>query len=382
MLLAPICVTGFLCAVFFILYVLVGYPLLLGWRARHHPRSVARGPFEPTVSIVIAVRNGGTFLEEKLRSVLALDYPREKIQVLVVSDGSTDQTDSIARQFESKGITLLSVPPGGKAAALNAGIAQASGALLVLTDVRQQLSPDSLRLLAENFADPSVGAASAELVIRKGDNLEEASVGLYWRYELWIRLRLSEIDSIFGATGAYYALRRELAVPLPPDTLLDDMYLPLSAFFKGYRLIVDPRARMFDYPTGIQSEFRRKVRTLAGNYQILQAYPQLLGPSNRLWLHFVSYKFARLVLPFALLALAGFSAGLPSPWNWWALAAQAGFLLLALCDLWMPDNSPLKRLTSPIRTFTVLMASALCAVSIFFLPSASLWKASQTRQAR
>src|SRR5579862_5620588 len=124
MVLAPICVAGFLCAVLFILYVLVGYPLLLAWRARHNPRPVARGPYEPTVSMVIAVRNGGAFLEEKLRSVLALDYPREKVQVLVVSDGSTDQTDSIAQQFESEGVTLLRVPHGGKAAALNAGIAQ------------------------------------------------------------------------------------------------------------------------------------------------------------------------------------------------------------------------------------------------------------------
>ena len=94
-----------------------------------------------------------------------------------------------------------------------------------------------------------MGAVSGELIIRKGASHDEADIGLYWRYETWIRNRLSDIDSIFGATGPFYALRRELAVPIPPDQLLDDMYLPLAAFFRGYRLIVEPRARAFDYPT-------------------------------------------------------------------------------------------------------------------------------------
>lgn len=367
---------AFACVAAWIVYVLAGYPCLLAWRARRG-KPVQRAPLEPSVSLLLAVRDGAAHLENKLRSIFALDYPREKMEVLVISDGSTDETAAIARRFAGQ-VTLIEVPRGGKAAALNAGMERATGDILVFTDVRQALAPDSLRLLLENFADASVGAASGELVILKGPSQEEANVGLYWRYELWIRLRLSAIDSIFGATGAYYAIRRALAAPMPADTLLDDMHIPLAAFFKGYRLIVDPRARMFDSPTGLRSEFRRKVRTLAGNYQILLAYPQLLGPRNRMWFDFVSYKFARLLLPFALLALAGLTPFLPEPWRAVAVVAQLAFYAAALCDLAIPENWPVKRLTSPVRTFVTLMAAALCAVSIFFVPSRTLWSTSRT----
>ena len=120
----------------------------------------------------------------------------------------------------------------GKAGALNQGLAVATGQILVLTDVRQRLAPESLRLLTENFADPRVGTVSAELQILSGKSNEEADTGAYWKYERWIRLNLSAIDSIFGASGSYYAIRRELAVPIPQSTLVDDMYLPLHAFFR------------------------------------------------------------------------------------------------------------------------------------------------------
>jgi cellulose synthase/poly-beta-1,6-N-acetylglucosamine synthase-like glycosyltransferase len=267
---------------------------------------------------------------------------------------------------------LLRVPAGGKSAALNAGIAASSNEILVLTDVRQKLARDSLALLMRNFADPEVGAASAELVIQKGATEAEVQTGLYWKYEFAIRVKLSAIDSIFGATGAYYGLRRELAVPIPRDALLDDMYLPLAAFFRGYRLIVDPRARMFDHPTGLKSEFRRKVRTLAGNYQIMRWYPDILTRRNRMLFHFVSYKLARLVLPFAMLGVLFASFGLPAPAGRIMIATQLLFYGLALADLVVPEGK-LKKLTSPIATFVTLMAAAFCAVSVFVVPSARLW---------
>jgi cellulose synthase/poly-beta-1,6-N-acetylglucosamine synthase-like glycosyltransferase len=366
----------------FTLYVLFGYPLLLGFLARRRSRPVrrVRSADPPSVSILIAVHNGEGFLREKLESILALDYPRDRVEVLIASDGSTDATNAIVKSVS--GVQLLELPRGGKPAALNAAMARARHDIFVFTDVRQSLARDSLAYLIENFADSSVGAVSGELVILKGDTRQEADTGLYWRYELWIRTRLSEIDSIFGATGAYYALRRELAAPIPHDALLDDMHLPLGAFFRGYRLIVDSRARMFDLPTGLESEFRRKVRTLAGNYQILRAYPELLGPRNRLWLHFVSYKLGRLLLPFALLACLIASGFLPSPWNSVLLGSQAGFYGIALLDLWIPEGFVGKRITSPARTFVTLMAASACAPSILFVPSARFWKSRGVPQSK
>jgi poly-beta-1,6-N-acetyl-D-glucosamine synthase len=370
-------VLGFLLAAGFVVYVLFLYPLILGALARLHPRPVRRSPFQPPVSVILVVHNGAAFIENKLLSILALDYPRERMEIMVVSDGSTDGTDALVDRFASRGISLLRLTRCGKAASLNAAISRAAHEILVLTDVRQYLEPGSLASLLENLADPEVGAASGELTILKGGGHEEAAVGLYWRYELSIRLRLSALDSIFGATGAYYAIRRSLVPEMPRDTLADDMYLPLAAFLRGYRLVVDSRARMFDYPSGLTSEFRRKIRTNAGVYQVIRAYPSLLGTGNRMWFHFVSYKLARLLLPFALLVILAASFGLPPLWSMLALSGQAAFYAVALADRWVPEGASLKRITSPVRTFVTLMAASLCAVSILFVPSARLWRPTQ-----
>jgi cellulose synthase/poly-beta-1,6-N-acetylglucosamine synthase-like glycosyltransferase len=359
------------------IYILLGYPLLLGLMARWRPKPVFKSRQRKTVSVVIAAHNGERFIGAKLDSVLALDYPRGLMEIMVVSDGSTDRTDSIVRGFAAQGVQLLRVPRGGKCAALNAAIQRASNEILLLTDIRQTVAPDSLQAMVDCFADASVGAVSGELTIRKGAGHDEADTGLYWRYETWIRNRLSDIDSIFGATGPFYALRRELAVPIPPDQLLDDMYLPLAAFFRGFRLIVEPRARAFDYPTTRGTEFTRKARTLAGNYQIVQSYPALLGPGNRMWFHYVSYKIGRLMLPWILILLFAASCFLPAPWRWVLLGCQGTVYGLAALDPLLPNGFPGKRIASFARTFVTMMLAAVWALKVFFVPPRSLWKESK-----
>lgn len=356
------------------IYVLAGYPLLLRWVALRRSRPVQRQPIEPSVSLIIAVHNGERFLEAKLQSVLALEYSADKLEIIVASDGSTDRTEEIAERFAAQRVSLMRLPRGGKPAALNAAIGQAHGEILVLTDVRQPLEPPSVARLVENFADPAVGVASGELLINAGASQGEADIGLYWRFETWMRDSLSSVDSMFGATGPFYAIRRSLAVPIPADTLLDDVYLPLAAYFQGYRLVMDSRARAYDVPTSLETEFRRKIRTLAGNYQILCAYPALLGPGNRMWVHFMSYKFGRLLLPWLLLVLAAASFGLPAPWRGIVLAGQTVFYGLALADTWIFKPRLLKRLSSSAHTFVVMMAATLGGLSVFFIPPRTLWK--------
>ena len=357
-----------------ILYVMIGYPLVLVLLARVHNKRVRKNPQLKTVTVLLPVRNGGPWIRAKLESLLALRYPPELIEVLVISNGSTDDTDAIVGSFSGAGnVHLLHVAGGGKAAALNAGLERATGEVLFMTDVRQALDPDSLSHLVACFADPSVGVASGELIIRDGETQAELSVGLYWKYEKWLRKRQSRIDSVMGATGCIYAMRRELARPLPVGTLADDMFLPLNAFFRGYRIILEENAKAYDFPTSLQPEFRRKVRTLAGVYQVIGEYPALLGPRNRMWIHFVSHKLARLLLPFAFLAMAVTTFWLPEPWLVWMLAAQILFYGLAALDPWIPDG-PVKRVSSPARTFVVLFAAALAAGRILLPFQTDFWK--------
>lgn len=356
------------------LYIVAGYPAFLGLLAHLKARPTLKEKQRKTVSIIIAVHNGERFINEKLESIFRLEYPRELIEIIVVSDGSTDRTAAVVERFALDNVTFVEIPRGGKCTALNEGISRAKNEILVLTDVRQTLERESLQFLVDCFADPVVGVVSGELKIRSGKDSGENSTGLYWRYESWIRKQLSSIDSMFGATGPFYAMRRELAVPLPTYILLDDMYLPLAAFFRDYRLIQEDRAVALDYPTTREVEFRRKVRTLAGNYQILAAYPRLLGPRNRMWFHFMSYKFGRLILPWIFLAVFVSSWFLPGPWMDVALGGQGAFYLLALIDPWVTDRTALKRLSSTARTVVAMLAAAVWGLSVLFVPPRTLWK--------
>ena len=358
-----------------ILYLAV-YPLLLRLRRR---RPIEKKITPRSVDVVLAVRNGEQWLEKKLENLAALDYPKERLRVIVVSDGSTDGTGEIARAWQDRGVVLIARPGEGKSAALNAGIAAAEAEILFFTDVRQRLASGSLRQLVACFHDPAVGVVSGELVIADGESAEESSVGLYWKYEKWIRKRLSEIDSFFGATGCIYAMRRELAPKIPKGVLNDDMFLPLAAFFRGFRLILEPAAKAFDVPTSLEVEFRRKVRTQAGVYQLLYYYPQLLGPGNRQWLDFVSYKFARLLLPWLLAAIFAISFFLPGLWRA-VLVPQIAFYGLAMLDPLLPERWALKRLTAPLRAFLTLMLAAACAIAVVVIPADRLWQPTPARK--
>jgi cellulose synthase/poly-beta-1,6-N-acetylglucosamine synthase-like glycosyltransferase len=362
-------------------YALFGYPLLLDWMACHANNPVHKDGKLRTVSFVIAVYNGEKFLSRKLKTILGLNYPRELMDILVVSDGSTDRTDEIAQAFAGEGVQFMRVPHAGKAAALNAGVPRVSGEILVLCDVRQTLDPDCLRNVVACFGDPNVGSVSPKTIIVEGDSHEEATTSAYWRYEDWIRQRHTRIDSTFGYSGAFAAMRRSLWVPLPPGTLLDDVYVPLKAFFQGYRILYEPMATMYDFPTVLHSEFRRKVRLQAGLYQMLKMMPELLSSRNRMRLHFLSAKYGRIVVPYCLIAIALATFGLPSLWRAWAAWGQVVFYGLAALDPLVPDRFPLKKLTSPIRTFVVLMAASLAAVRVYFVSPTSLWKEASYRSA-
>jgi len=358
----------------FALYIAAGYPLLLAGLARWRSKPVHKRATDATVTVLLAVYNGERWIRAKLESILGLDYPRARMQILVISDGSTDRTDEIVGEFEGQGVELLRVPHGGKAAALNAGMARATGEILFFTDVRQTLEAGALRHLVACLGDPAVGGASGHIEIARGGQGGEAEVGLYWRFEKWLRDKLSASGSLLVATGCIYALRRDLARPLPAGTLIDDAYLPLTAIFQGYRFVFERQAVAYDYAAQWETEFQRKVRTLAGLYQLVGFCPRLLNVFTGVGFHFFSYKLGRLLLPYALLLMAGASFWLPRGWEAAAIGAQALGYGLAAVDQWFPAGFPLKRISSACRTVVVMLAAAFCAGEILFVPAGRLWK--------
>jgi poly-beta-1,6-N-acetyl-D-glucosamine synthase len=357
------------------LYILFGYPLLLAVVPFKSAPAVRKDlSYQTSVSLLMAVYNGAAHIRTKLETILALDYPKPLLQIIVVSDGSSDQTESIVREYANRGVELLIAPRGGKAAALNLAFTQASGEILFFTDVRQSLDPMALRHLVANFADPTIGAVTGEMQLRKAEAGEQADMDLYWRYELWARQRQSRIDSIFNTTGCVYAMRRSLAKPLRPDTLSDDAALPLTAFFAGYRVIFDPEAIAIDDPAVAGTEFRRRFRNLAGLWQTFTRFPQLFSSRDRMRFHFLSHKFGRLALPWAILFTIAGTLLLPdSPIRWSLLGAEALFFLLALADRFFPKGFFLKRLTSPARTFLAMNVASMAGLAVFFMEPTRLW---------
>jgi poly-beta-1,6-N-acetyl-D-glucosamine synthase len=360
-----------------IAYAYAGYAAWLWLRSRWSPRPVRRGSVEPAVSVVMVVRNEEAVIARKLENLLTLDYPSGKMEVVVVSDGSSDGTAGILKEFRSTARvrTLLKPESQGKALGLNDGIKLASGEILLFTDARQWIEPGALRFLIENFADPAVGCASGELMLGDPSSGETGKgMGLYWRIEKTIREMESASGSVPGATGAIYCARRDLLEPLPAGTILDDVLLPMEAVRKGARVIFDSRARAWDSPDlGGSREFSRKVRTLSGNYQLVQLAPWLLSSSNPIRFEFVSHKLSRLAVPFALVALLAASVFLPEPWYRAALVAQVAFYALSVVAMVGLKIGPLSRVADAARTFVVLNSAALVAFVNFVTGRKAVW---------
>jgi len=368
-------------------YSYLGYPAWLWLRSRWSPRPVRRGfvegPAAPPVTAVMVVRNEEAIIARKLTNLLTLDYPQAKLDVVVVSDGSSDRTPAILADFArdsgppTRVRALIKPLSRGKAAGLNDAIKLATGEVLLFTDARQQIEPGALRLLIENFADPDVGAASGELMLGDPTSGEAGKgMGLYWRIEKKVRELESTSGSVVGATGAIYCARCSLldVSPLPEGAILDDVLLPMQIVRKGFRVIFDSRARAWDSPDlGEGREFSRKVRTLSGNYQLLQLAPWLLSSENAIRFEFVSHKLSRLVVPFALLALLGASVFLPQPIYRAALGAQLAFYALSLAALAGARIGPLSRIADPARTFVILNCAAMVAFINFVTGRKAAW---------
>jgi poly-beta-1,6-N-acetyl-D-glucosamine synthase len=357
-----------------------GYPLLLYLRARFWSSPIRKGAIFPRVTILLAAHNEEKNLPRKLANLSTLDYPADLLDVVVVSDGSTDGTDKILEEWEGPGHRSIWLPAhSGKAVALNTGMAAATGEVVVFTDARQAIAPEALKSLVANFADPTVGCVSGELMLRENQGAGSAQgVGLYWRIEKNIRHWEGLSGSTVGATGALYAVRTKLLRPLPGDLILDDVYLPLQVVRQGQRVVFEPEARAWDdfVPTGKQ-EFRRKLRTLSGNYQLLQLAPWTLTPSNPLLLEFICHKLLRLLVPFALLSLLVSTFWLREGFYGIVLVLQLCFYALAGLSVLRVPLGILSRLSNISLAFAVLNVAAGMAFVYFILGRKIIWRAQE-----
>ena len=361
------------------LYTYAGYPLWMYLRSRLQPRPQQQGSIFPTLSIILAVHNGAALLRQKVAHLLSLDYPQDRMEIEIVSDGSTDGTDDILKEFQDPHVKCFRCPEhSGKAAALNMGIESATGEILLFLDIRPWIESNALQLLISNFEDPRVGCVTGELVLRDDghDPGAQAVAGLYWRYEQWIRNCEAKVDSPLGVYGGFYAIRRKLASALPNGTILDDMLQPLSVIRQGYRSVLDLRARVYDiWPKSLRGEFHRKVRTLAGNFQLLQLAPWLLSRQNRLRFELISHKLMRLLVPLLLVTLLASSALLAGHSRLYAgvLASQIVFYVLAALGS-APNIPILTRIAAPAAAFCMLNAAVVVGFYKFLFTRGPLWK--------
>jgi poly-beta-1,6-N-acetyl-D-glucosamine synthase len=354
----------------FIFIAYAGYPIWLYFRARFRPRPVQRASLSPSVTILLAVHCEEKTLPGKLHNLAALDYPPDRLEVIVISDGSTDETNKILAAWEASNRRTVILPNNrGKATALNYGAAEAKGEIVVFTDARQTIASGALRNLVANFADPSVGCVSGELIIRSSQG-----IGLYWQLEKKIRYWEGLAGSTVGATGALYAVRRNLLLPLPQETILDDVYIPFQVVRQGQRVIFEPTALAWDdLKAGPKREFRRKVRTLLGNYQLLQLAPWVLTRANSLRLQFVCHKLLRLLVPFALVGLFVSTLWLREGIYELALALQVTFYALAALSIFRAKVGIVARLSDISLAFLVLNTAAAVAFIYFVTGRKAVW---------
>lgn len=345
------------------LYTYVGYPLLLRWQLGHRQHEgqpeageqTAAGADDaqlPDIAVVIVARHAANLVERKIRSCLEGDYPGQKIRIVLAIDGEDEDTARAAGAMQEPRVTVLRhAQHRGKAACLNDAIAQCHEEILILTDVRQRLGTPAVRCLVQSLlADPRLAAVSGELQFELSDgDFVGQGLDAYWRYEKWLRRTEGQVASTIGMTGALYGLRRAAFRPIPPETILDDVLIPMQAVLEGYRAGFDSRAIAYDLPsTSMAQEKRRKIRTLAGNFQLIQLRPALISPvHNPAFVGFFSHKVCRLFTPVAL-ALMLLSSIVLAPGSWFFTLNVVGAALI-LGGALLARLQPASRRWLPVR---------------------------------
>jgi cellulose synthase/poly-beta-1,6-N-acetylglucosamine synthase-like glycosyltransferase len=291
--------------IFIILYVYFGYPLIIVLLAAINRKTVKKDDkYEPSVSLIIAAYNEEAIIEEKLKNCLLLNYPKEKLEIIIFSDASTDRTPAIVKQFEQDNITLIDLTERkGKTAGQNLAVTQATGEIIIFSDANALYREDAIRKIVRNFNDPSVGCVCGELVYYSEDkSLIGDAENVYWDYEKFIKRQEDRAASILGANGSIYAVRKQLYSPLPDDSI-SDFIEPFQIVAQGYRVVYEPEAISFEQSTtNFIEEYHRKKRIINRSFFSLLQFSTFLNPLKYPMLSFqlFSHKILRWMIPIYL----------------------------------------------------------------------------------
>jgi biofilm PGA synthesis N-glycosyltransferase PgaC len=363
-------------------YTYAGYPLLALLLARRFGREPHRADYFPPITIVVAARNEAPRIEARLRNLFDSDYPADRINILLVDDGSNDGTAASAWAMRDSRLRVLCLPRSlGKSAALNAAMAQVRTPITVFADARQRFDRRTLGALVAPFLDGRIGVVSGELrTLEPGaDANAVAAEGSYGRIERTLREAEARLGWAHAASGAVYAIRTAVFRPLPIGLLLDDVYTPLQALQQGARIWVARDAVAFDVPgTDLRREFRRKLRTLAGNWQLMAALPWLMKPTlNPAFFAWISHKVARLIAPWALIGAfvgAAFAEGALPRVAFWLQVVAYGVAAVTLLAPRLMRHVPF---AATAGSFVALNAAAFLSLPVYLgsRDLGRLWKA-------
>ncbi len=375
-------ITTFVLTSIFLFYIFIGYPLLIGFLGTRSELKRKNGGGHLSVTAIIVACNEAEVIGKKLQSLLNLNYPVSNLRIVVVDDASTDDTYAVATSVNDPRISAIRAPMRcGKAAGINAAMLHVKSDLVLMLDARQEIDANALLNLASWFeGESSVGAVSGELLFKDaGQNDFSRGMDSYWRYEKFIRKSEAQYCSVPGVTGAIYLLRTKTFAPIPDDTILDDVLIPMRCIAAGYSVGFDDRAIAWDIPSNDPArEKRRKIRTIKGNYQLLFRYPLWMLPSGHpIWWQYLSHKILRLAAPF--LAFGGFFAciELSREGNAFAAAYSTAFIVsillypLSLIFPAMLNHKPVRLLVS----FVALnWFNLLGFFNYFFAGKSQAWK--------
>ncbi|NKB87474.1 MAG: glycosyltransferase [Acidobacteria bacterium] len=367
----------------FLAFHFMGYPLLVRALARRGTTVEldTDEPFLPTISLIIAAYNEAAVIAGKLENSLALDYPADRLQIVVVSDGSTDETAAIAASFAGRGVVALHDPPrNGKSAALNRGVDAATGEIVVFSDANNDFSATALRALAAHFVDPQLGGACGrKSITAAGDRQASEGDSLYWRYESAIKKWESDLGIMTTADGEIFAVRRELWQPIPPEVINDDAEITFTMVNAGYRIVYEPDAVSSELASAqLEEDFRVKVRMIAGGFQtVARHWPTLLPPRSAFAWAFLAHKLLRWLVPVLLAMVAiGSIARISTGTGAFLVVGQVLFYGIALLGWQARSRGELPRWKYVPLYFSLMNLAALLGLRRFLAGDdvTSIWQ--------